>query len=189
MSIVSYNTCCCDCAKINGAKGIIVVNGSVDKYLKMTEYEFQSTLDNWMEEVDSHCHFCGSKNVYGENIEIDNIALYNFESIVEDLKKSNRAQNFLIFNLLKSNGKITREIGGKGRNEDEFILECWPQIVGAINEIPSKRFVNNNNDGQFFISVTGDIQDIKIHRLKLNGFEKSEIIGAVNEYFMRYNFF
>lgn len=188
MSNVSFNTCCCDCGKINGIREIIVLNHSVDKYLKMTEYEFQSTLDILMEKADSICHFCGSNNVYGENIKINNIALYNFESIVKDLQISKSTQNFLIFNLLKSNGKVTREIGGKGRNEDDFILECWPQIVEVINKIPSKRFVNNKNDGQFFISVSGDIHNIKFHRLKINGFERIEVIRSVNEYFMRYNF-
>ena len=188
MPSVSYNTCCCDCTKINGMTGMIMVNGSVDHYMDLTEYEFSKTLDGWMEEVGSNCHFCGSHNVYGENIQIDDVKLYDFESIVERQKLSSELQNFLIINLTKTNGYVEREIGGKGRNDSDFMLNCMSRVIGVIDSIPPQRFVKSDFDGQFFIAITGTPENIRIERLKMCGFEKSEIREAVTNYFVKYNF-
>lgn len=188
MSNVSYNTCCCDCTKINRAKGMIMINGSIDKYLNMTEYEFSPILYDWMEELDSLCHFCGSKNIYGENIEINSTPLYKFESIVEKQKQSSRIENLLILNFTISNGEIKREVGGKNGNDSDFVLDCWSKVVGAISVIPQKRFVKNNNEGQFFIVLTGKNEDIEIQSLKMCGFEKGELLNAVGKFFATINF-
>jgi hypothetical protein len=167
----------------------MIVNETVEKYFEMTEYEFQSTLDKWIENVGSQCDFCGSKNICGENIEINDVPLYNFELIVQDLKNSNQNPSFFIYNLLKSDAVITKEVGGKRNNEHNFILACWPKIIEAINKIPTNRFINNDFDGQFYISITGNKRDLKIHRLKNSGLEKSELIRFINEYFEEYDIF
>lgn len=183
MFSVTYNTCCCECTNINEIKNLITVRESVDQYLKMTEYEFQPILENWMEGLDSSCDFCGSRNISGENIQINNSSLYNFDSIVEYIKDHNHSQNFLIFSLLKTRSGTNREIGGKESNDINFILECYTKIIDVINNIPSKRFVKNNNSGQFLISITGEIQEIKIQNMRICGFDKSELVKKVNEYF------
>lgn len=188
MSNVSYNTCCCNCTKINGITGMIIVKGSVDQYMNMTEYEFSKILDDWMEDIDLHCHFCGSTNVYGENIRINDVKLYDFNTIVERLKSSSEIQNFLIINLKKTNGYIDREIGGKGKNDSDFMLRCMSEVVGFIDSIPPQRFVRSNFDGQFFIAITGTSKNIRVERLKMCGFDKGEIKKEVIDYFMKYNF-
>jgi len=188
MSIVSYNICCCDCTKINGMTAMIIVNGSVDKYLNMSEYEFSNTLNDWMEDLDSNCHFCGSKNVYGENIKINEVTLYDFESIVERLKTSSEIQNFLIINLIKSQGFVEREIGGKSKNDSNFMLESKSVVLRVIDAIAPQRFVKSEFEGHFFIAITGTSQNIRIERLKMCGFDKSELKKVATEYFIHYNF-
>lgn len=188
MPNVSYNTCCCDCTKINRARGIIYLNRSVDDYLKMTEYKFSSLLDNWLEELDAHCHFCNSKNVYGENIEIADTSLYDFNDIVEKQKQSSRIENLLILNFTISNGEIKREVGGKSDNEGDFVLNCWMKVVEAIGEISQKRFVKSYVDGQFFIVLTGDSEEIEIQSLKMCGFERGELLNLVGKFFMTIKF-
>lgn len=209
MPNVSYNVCCCDCIKLSGTQGIIYVNGSVDKYLKMTEYEFSEKLDEWLVDLDAYCHFCGSKNVYGENIEIDDYKLYELDKIIDNQRKSNQVEHLLIINLLKNDGVIETQIGGKQGNDNDFMLGSWRIILDAIDKIPLSRFKKNSKqnrdsmsdiydrffpkdlEGQFYISVSGkniDVtgkQEIMIQSMKMCGFEKSEIINAVNEYFLQ----
>jgi hypothetical protein len=68
-----------------------------------------------MEDLDAHCHFCNSKNVYAENIEIADTPLYDFNDIVEKQKQSKRIENLLILNFTISNGEVKREVGGKSK--------------------------------------------------------------------------
>lgn len=188
MSMVSYNTCCCNCTKLNGTRGHIIVNGSIEEYLKMTEYQFSFILNEWMNDIEAYCHFCGSKNVYAENIEIDDKRLYTFDLITIKLNREVESNNFLIFNLLKTSGNVNREIGGKNRNEGDFVLDSWAEVVGAISKIPEDRFIENDN-GQFFIALTGGNNGIKIQSLKMCGFNKRDILKHVSDFFTKLNFF
>ena len=167
---------------------MIYLNRPVDDYLKMTEYKFSSLLDNWLEELDAHCHFCNSKNVYGENIEIAETPLYDFNDIVEKQKQSSHVENLLILNFTISNGEIKREVGGKSNNESDFVLNCWIKVVEAIREIPQKRFVKSNVDGQFFIVLTGDSEEIVIQSLKMCGFERGELLNLIGKFFTTIQF-
>ena len=98
------------------------------------------------------------------------------------------SNNFLIFNLLKTSGKVNREIGGKNRNEGDFVLDSWAEIVGAISKIPEERFIENDN-GQFFIALTGGNNGIKIQSLKMFGFNKRDLLKHVSDFFTKLNFF
>lgn len=183
MSNVIYNATCRNCSKINGAIGMIMVNGSVENYLKMTEYEFQPILEKWLRDMESTCHFCNSSNIYGENVKIDNIPLYDFQKIVDKLNNNPLSNNFLIFSLQKSGGKITQEIGGKGINDISFFQSSWPKIIDLINEMPSNNF-KDNTEGHFVIALTGNSGEIEIQSLKNCGFESYELISQVDQYFM-----
>lgn len=189
MEIVSYNMCCCNCCKINGTRGIITVNDSVEDYLFMTEFEFSKLLEKWTTEMELACRFCGSNNVYGENIEIGSKKLYDFDSIVKELKNSGQ-NGLLIYSIIKENGRIKKEVGGKAKNDSDFILDCWPFIIGELNKIPQNKFKKNELDSEFQISVSGvlrnGVYEFKIHRLKICGFERKEVIAAINEYITKY---
>ena len=179
MGNVTYNTCCCDCSKLNRTRSLIYLKGSAERYLEMTEYEFSPILSQWMEELEAYCHFCGSNNIYGEEIEINDNPLYNFHSIVEKQKASRQRENFLILNIYIDDGILKREIGGKNDNEENFLFECLVKMTEAINNIPQKRFVNNRDLAQFFIALTGTSNSVEIQCLKMCVFDKNFLMSEV----------
>jgi len=185
MNLVSFNTCCRDCCKIDRIQDFVSFHSLPDNYKDMTEFEFSVIVENWMANTGVSCKFCGSRNIYGENIKIDNQTIYDFNAIAENLEWFPEAGLFL-FNLTKENGKLKREIGGKTKNDQDFILECWSFIIGQLNSLPTKDFAHNDLEGQFFITIGGFKEEsryeFRILRMKLCGFNKQEIIHNINKY-------
>lgn len=169
---------------------MITVQDSVEPYLSMTEFQFSIILENWMSEMGLACRFCGSENLHGQNIEMGSKKLYDFDSIVKGLKDSGQKNGLLIYSLIKEHGQIKKEIGGKANNDSDFILDCWPFLIGELNEIPQKKFKMNAPDGEFQISVSGIFTngnyEFKVQRLKICGFERKDAIAAINEYVTKY---
>ena len=192
---VNYNPTCRVCCKTHGVKHTINIinesNDSFQRYKKMTEYEFSGILKKWLKDF-SPCVFCGSKNIFPENIQIGDYKLYDFDRLVNDLKNETNEHNLLIMYIQKQFGDLEFNTGGKQNNDPVFILECMAKVNLLLNELPNNNFIKSKTDGYFSLVISGlnynGNHSLTIQRFFNFGFDKSEIRDRLNDYCLNYAF-
>jgi len=190
MNTVKFRKVCRTCLKSYDANAVYQVDGNVEPFKKMTEYEFQKTLDTWFAKHKIVCDFCGSTFIEGDNIEINDDKLYDFNRLANECDEVDG--EFFTFKILKKENQYKRTVGGKANPNKQFVAECFISVLKLLKSLPPNRFIHNPHIGDFLICLTGKFDPVKntfnprIQRLWCSGLTYDEImtrlLGQLEEF-------
>ena len=83
MITVSFFLGCRECHSSDNIEHLyMLMDGDYEKYLKKTEFEVMTQIEQWREEENKKCDFCGSSNVEIFDVKINGTPLYNYEYLI-----------------------------------------------------------------------------------------------------------
>lgn len=185
MPFISYYKICRSCLKSNGARGMLMHNGDVERYKILTEYEFSNIVAEWME--DDQCEFCGSSYLEFSQLEIDHYKMYDGDKLIQHCKEVNG--ELFLWHIVKKNSSIQIKFGGKSNPNNLFLEECFSKTFDLVEALPDSKVIKNNYIGDFLVCYSGELAfgtngltyNPILQRLWCTGFDRNEISKELNK--------
>jgi hypothetical protein len=177
-------------------KAYTILEGDDSDYKKMTEFEAMKYLEEWRQEDNKVCEFCGSRNVEVLNISVNGYSLYSYDRLISNCDKAimneNIDENMFMINLQKSGSEIKLDIGGINSVHRDFLKLCLFTIKDIVMTRGSSDF-RTHRAGNFFICLSGGFdfdkrkQVAKVEKYSTCGLSREEVLSQVNTFALKHN--
>ena len=185
---ISFKQLCRNCLGTDNLHHIIQwISDDHEEFLTKSEFEVCCLIENWQEDVDYECEWCGHKGHVIMDVLVDREPLYQFERMVKRCKE--RDEWMITLNLIKDGeGGININPGGYF----QFLLKNFfdaaiDKVFETVYQRPTSDYIEHKH-GDFFVSLTGDPGwfgekvELKVEKYWNNGFSREELTKALNTY-------